>query len=521
MKSISRGVAPIVGAVIAVIGATGCGGTAPVATPPLPVTVLVASRGRVQLRSRIDSLLADPMWRNANWGILVVDPAGRDTIYSRNAGKLFMPASNEKLLTSSTALVQLGADYRFSTWFVSSAPVVKGVLTGDLVVVGHGDPSMSDAMMGDAMRPLRLAADSLHALGIREIKGALVKGGNAFPDTTIGAWDWESLETTSGAAVDELFFNQGVARVTVYGGARVGDPVRVATAPSRTTPTVVADFVTSERPPVAEGGRGGAAAGDGGGPGGGRGVVRAGAVRATTDLRGAVPVVHLAGWVLPHDSVTTQIAIRDPASTWLAAFAEALNDRGIRIDRGIVRTPDAVVKNQKRLVTLSSPTLGEILPYFLKPSQNQIGELLLHTSDAGRRVVEQQLVAFGADTAGFVVRDGSGLSRHDYVTPETIVRILDAMRKRKDFKVFYDALPIGGIDGTIAHRMNGTAAQGNVHAKTGTVDRSHALSGYVTTADGRMLLFSFQANNYTVPNAQVERVQDWIAATLAGSPFLK
>lgn len=519
--------APLACAIVAVIGLVGCGGTAPVATRPSPGTMRLSTRA--QLRSGIDSLLADAMWRNANWGILVVDPAAGDTLYSHNAGKLFMPASNEKLLTGSTALAQLGAGYRFSTWFVSSAPIVNGVLTGDLVVVGHGDPSMSDAMMGDAMKPLRLAADSLYALGIREIKGSLVKGGNAFPDTTIGAWDWENLETTSGAAVDELFFNQGVARVTVFGGARVGDSVRVVTAPSRTSPTVVADFVTGGPPPVLDGGRGGTAAVGGGR--GGRGGPRAGAVRGTTDLRGAVPVVHLSGWVMPNDSVSAQIAIRDPASAWLRAFAEALADRGIALDGGIVRTPDAAITEQKRLVTLSSPTLAEIFPHFFKPSQNQIGELLLHTlglekggvgtADAGRRVVEQQLVAFGADTAGFVVRDGSGLSRHDYVTPETIVRILDAMRKRDDFKVFYDAMPIGGVDGTIANRMKGTPAQGNIHAKTGTVDRSHALSGYVTTSDGKMLLFSFQANNYTVPNTQVERVQDWIASMLAGSPLLK
>jgi D-alanyl-D-alanine carboxypeptidase/D-alanyl-D-alanine-endopeptidase (penicillin-binding protein 4) len=515
---------------VGVSGAAAAGCGARVATGPSPNAMRLSSRA--ELRSKIDSLVAEPMWRNANWGILVVDPVAGDTLYSHSAGKLFMPASNEKLLTGSTALAQLGADYRFATWFVSSAPVVNGVLTGDLVVVGHGDPSMSDAMMGDAMKPLRLAADSLYALGIREIKGALVKGGNAFPDTTIGAWDWENLETTSGAAIDELFFNQGVARVTVYGGTRIGDSVRVVTAPSRTAPAVVADFATGGPPPVAEGGRGGgggAAVGAGGGRG--RGNARAGAVRGTTDLRGATPVVHLSGWVVPNDSVVAQIAIRDPASAWLRAFAEALSDRGIVLDGGIVRTPDAVVGDQKRLVTLTSPTLGEIFPHFFKPSQNQIGEILLHTlglerggagtADAGRRVVEQQLVAFGADTAGFVVRDGSGLSRHDYVTPETIVRVLDAMRKRSDFKVFYDAMPIGGVDGTIANRMKGTPAQGNVRAKTGTVDRSHALSGYVTTADGRMLLFSFQANNYTVPNTQVERVQDWIAAALAGSPFLK
>jgi D-alanyl-D-alanine carboxypeptidase/D-alanyl-D-alanine-endopeptidase (penicillin-binding protein 4) len=248
-------------------------------------------------------------------------------------------------------------------------------------------------------------------------------------------------------------------------------------------------------------------------------------------MRGAEPVVHLAGWVLPHDSVTTQIAIRDPASAWLRAFAEALSDRGITIDGGVIRTPDVDITEQQRLASLSSPTLGEIFPHFFKPSQNQIGEILLHTlglekehlgtADAGRRVVGQQLLAFGADSDGFVVRDGSGLSRHDYVTPETIVKVLDAMRQRADFKVFYDAMPIGGVDGTIANRMKGTPAQGNVRAKTGTVDRSHALSGYVTTKDGHVLLFSFQCNNYTVANTQVERVQDWIAAKLAGAPLLR
>jgi D-alanyl-D-alanine carboxypeptidase/D-alanyl-D-alanine-endopeptidase (penicillin-binding protein 4) len=229
--------------------------------------------------------------------------------------------------------------------------------------------------------------------------------------------------------------------------------------------------------------------------------------------------------------VRTTIAIREPASAWLQAFAEALSDRGITVRGTLVRTPDASLAGQQVLFTMASPTLAEILPRFFKPSQNQIGEILLRTiglekagvgsADSGRRVVERQMIAFGADTDGVVVRDGSGLSRHDYVTPETIVKILDGMRKRDDFKLFYDALPIGGVDGTIANRMKNTPAQGNVHAKTGTVDRSHALSGYVTTVDGKLLLFSFQHNNYTTSNQQVERVQDWIAAQLAGHPFLK
>jgi D-alanyl-D-alanine carboxypeptidase/D-alanyl-D-alanine-endopeptidase (penicillin-binding protein 4) len=501
--------------------ALACHPSAPATVRPSPIMT------RGVFRSGIDSLIADQMFRNSNWGILVVEPTTGDTLYSHNAGKLFMPASNEKLLIGSTAFAQLGTDFRFKTSFVSSAQIAGGVLGGDLVVVGRGDPSMSDAMMGDAMKPLRAAADSLYALGIREIAGSLVKGGNAFPDTTIGPWDWSS----ESYAVDELFFNQGSARVTVYGGDRVGDPVRVRSAPARTMPTIVADLVTSDPPAVVANGRGGNGGRGGGGGGGGRGGGRNGAVRATFDMRGPLPVVHLGGWVAPRDSVMTSVALRDPASAWLQAFAEALADRGIVLHGGIIRSPDAVITDQHLLFAMSSPTLGEIFPPFFKPSQNQIGEILLRTlgleragvgsADSGIKVVERQMVDWGIDTAAVVVRDGSGLSRHDYVTPEAIVKILDTMRKRPDFKLFYDALPIGGVDGTIANRMKGTPAQGNVHAKTGTVDRSHALSGYVTTTDGKMLLFSFQANNYTVPNTQVERVQDWIAAQLAGSPYLR
>ena len=111
--------------------------------------------------------------------------------------------------------------------------------------------------------------------------------------------------------------------------------------------------------------------------------------------------------------------------------------------------------------------------------------------------------------------DGSGLSRHDYVSPRTIVFVLDAMRKHPDFRIFYDALPIAGIDGTIAGRMKGTPAAGNVRAKTGSLDKARSLSGYVTAADGRLLLFSVLCNNYVVPTRRVDSVADAIGARLA------
>ena len=137
------------------------------------------------------------------------------------------------------------------------------------------------------------------------------------------------------------------------------------------------------------------------------------------------------------------------------------------------------------------------------------------TADSGRRVIERQFAEWKIAPDGFVVRDGSGLSRSDFVSPETIVAILDHMRRSANFQVFYDALPIAGVDGTIGTRMRNTPAQANLHAKTGTLQMVRSLSGYVTTADKRLLLFSVLCNNWTTPQADVDRVADSIGAMLA------
>ncbi|MEY4608187.1 MAG: hypothetical protein RL625_404, partial [Gemmatimonadota bacterium] len=252
-------------------------------------------------------------------------------------------------------------------------------------------------------------------------------------------------------------------------------------------------------------------------------------VQWTSDVRGIRPTLALTGQVVVGDSVTLEVALRHPSGAWLDAFAEALAARGIRVRGGVEPNAFADTTGMVTLAARPSPTLREILPRFEKPSQNQIGELLFKTlgrvetgsgtADSGRVVVERQLLAWGADSAGFAVRDGSGLSRHDYLTPETVVRVLDAMRRHPEFRTFYDALPNAGIDGTIRSRLRGSPAQGNVRAKTGTLDKARALSGYVTTADGRLLLFSMLANNHVVANREIERVQDTLLVWLASNPI--
>jgi D-alanyl-D-alanine carboxypeptidase/D-alanyl-D-alanine-endopeptidase (penicillin-binding protein 4) len=472
---------------------------APAVTASRPASISFGTRGA--LRAAIDSMADAPEFSNAHWGILIVDPERGDTLYSRNAGKLFMPASNMKILTSATALAQLGPDFRYRTTFGARGSVASGTLSGDLVVTGRGDPSVSDHMLHDAMAPLRLIADSLAVRGITHITGRVVAGGDAFPGAVFGyGWTYDDFEDSYSAPIDELLFNEGFSELHVTGGARVGDPVRVMVGPAHSYPKVHVSATT-------------AAVGDT--------IVRLHTNTLAARKDSVTWDVTLSGQIAAGDTATIEVTHHDPDRAYLAAVREALHDRGISIDDAATDTLARV----ETIATLSSPPLGEILKALLKPSQNQIAEMLFRTvaleatgtgrADSARAVVQRQIAAWGVTPTEAVVRDGSGLARYDYISPRTAVRVLDAMRRSPSFGVYYDALPIGGVDGTIRNRMKGTPAENNVHAKTGSVALARSLSGYVTTADHHLLIFSFLCNNWTVPVRAVERVQDAIAARLA------
>ena len=238
-------------------------------------------------------------------------------------------------------------------------------------------------------------------------------------------------------------------------------------------------------------------------------------------------VVTLSGQIAIGDSAIVEVAYRDPGLAYLYALRRTLAEQALTVEGGLDPRPgrDTTAKLDT-LFVMKSPPLREILPALEKPSQNQIAEILyktlglegagVGTADSGRAVIERQLTSWGIAPTSFAVRDGSGLSRHDYIAPDAVVRVLDAMRRSPNFAVFRDALPLAGVDGTIANRMRGTAAAGNVHAKTGFVDKARSLSGYVTTANGRILIFSLLCNNWTTPQRDVDQVADAIAVRLAG-----
>jgi len=411
-------------------------------------TVNPSGSARVGLTHTIDSLTSQPIFRNAQWGVLIVNPRTGDTLYSKNAGKLFMPASNMKIVTSAVALTLLGADYSYKTTFATDGEVRDSLLDGNLIVIGRGDPTISDNMRGLATLVMDTLADSVRAHGIRQVTGSLTRVGNAFPDSVHGyGWEWDDLGEYYASGVDELIFNEGMAPTSL-----------------RPPPDTVRDSLYS-------------------GP------------------------------------------AKDPGTGYLNAFNDALIRKHINVETGVM---DSIMPTPLKMDTLFvyvSPPLRSILPALMKPSQNQIAEILLKTiglerggmgtADSARKIVAQQLLAWGVQPDGFAIYDGSGLSRHDLVSPETLVRVLDRIQQDTAFAVYYNAMPIAGVDGTLKDRMKGTPAEGNVHAKTGSIGGARSLSGYVTSADGERLIFSILANNWTTPSSAVTTVGDQIAAALA------
>ena len=449
------------------------------------------------LRQTIDSITGDRAFAGARWGVLVVASSTGDTLYAHDANKLFMPASNEKLVTGAVALERFGADYRMVTALGVRGRIRGGVVSGDLFVLGAGDPTMSDHARGDALAPLRDLADSLAARGVTRVTGRLVSARDMIPGDGYGfGWAYDDLDEAYSAPVDELLFNEGIARLIVRGGRRPGAAATVTVLPAAGIVPVRA-----------------------------RATTRVGAVG---DVRPAAHWVdgayEVTGAIAPRDSAELTVAIRDPGRAWLAAFRAVLRTKGIRVAGGIA-IDTTRHEPLDTIVRLASLPLKDVLALMEKDSQNQIAEVLFRllgadrrgagTAENGRAAMEAQLARWGIDSSAIAVRDGSGLSRHDYVTPATIVRVLDAMRRNVAFAAFRESLPIAGVDGTLANRMRGTPAHGNVRAKTGFVDKARSLSGYVTSADGELLLFSILCNNWTTPTAAVNAAQDTIASRLA------
>jgi serine-type D-Ala-D-Ala carboxypeptidase/endopeptidase (penicillin-binding protein 4) len=450
----------------------------------------------LQLQRDLDALGRSQALERGYWGVLVRSLANGDTLYAVNAKKLFVPASTLKTVTLAAAAERLGWDYSYETRIAADGPFQSGVVDGNIVVIGSGDPSIEQATVESW-------AGQLRALGIERITGDIVADSRAFPGNGLGAgWSWDDLPYSYAARVSAAQFHESTVDLTLTPGRGPGDPVSEELTPAGSGLTVENTMRT----------------GPSGSP------VEFAAHRlpgsAVVVLEGSVP----AGG----QPIARALAVSDPAAFLAGAVRAALVARGIAVG-GVARARlDGPVEAEAATIGLlshRSPPLRTIGRALMETSQNLYAETLLMTIGAqagaataagGLKVVESVLASWGVPADAMVLRDGSGLSRYNYVTPEALVQVLTRMyRDPRHTEPFFQLLPIAGVSGTLAGRMKDTPAFQRVRAKTGSMAGVRSMCGIVTTADGEALVFAILANNFSAPGLAVTATLDHVVTRLA------
>lgn len=475
-----------------------------------------------ELRARIQEVLRNPELASAQVAVKIASLNTGRTLYEENAEKLLHPASNMKIYTVAAALDRLSPDFRFKTSaYVPSTPDAAGVIRGDLIIYGRGDPSFAASFNnGDYYKAIDDFAARIASAGVKRIEGNIVGDESYFTGGRLGyGWEWDDLQWYYGAEISALTVNDNSLDLFVKPGLDVGAQAIITTGPVTPLVTIVNHATTGAR-------------------GTRRNITVVRPLGTNTiEVTGSVPL----GLDTTDKGLVGSIAIPNPALLFVYMLRSSLASKGVIIT-GQSQTIDARGRNGVPLKTdslveiasVQSPPLSVIAAQTLKPSQNLYTELLLRTlgksaapngtissperttTDDGIEAVRTFLRGAGIEPRGQVVQaDGSGLSRHNYITAGGTMQLLTYMSTHRYANAFREALPIAGIDGTLRTRMRGTPAANNLRAKTGTISGVASLSGYVTTAAGERLVFSIILNNYPEESSSRRSFIDTIAVLLA------
>ena len=469
-----------------------------------------AAQDVAALRESLSQALGSYSWRGASWGVLVHSLDTDETLYELNAATPLAPASNAKLLTTAAALQVLGPDYRFRTYLLTDGRIEDGILYGDLVLYGTGDPGISARFYRRRDEVLHRLVDQLEEAGIHTVAGDIVADASFFPGPLRPAgWDARDLNEHFTAAISALSYNENVVSFRIVAGAAHGRPtVQTIPSPSGLDVVNVAEIVrTPSRPRLA--------------------ILREHPLE---------PVRVQGRMVSGTRDVWRQMTVAVPARFAGEVLRDVLQRRGVHV-RGRTRVVDEAYESIVRRV--SAPTLGrrgarilashvsrplvDYLEVVNKESHNLFAELVFRavgrasegsgSPAASALAVRGALHDIGVDTVGLLQRDGSGLSGDNRVSARAFVQTIAGMEGTEHWPAYWATLPQAGTRGELG-RMYRTAAAGNLRAKTGTIEGVSALSGMVRSRDGERLAFSIMVNR-TPSQTRAKRVENVIGAQLA------
>lgn len=480
----------------------------PPAAEPIPARQPAASISVVPalesdaVRQLTQDILAATETRGVHrgvWGIVVHSLDRDQRLFELNPHTLLVPASTAKIVSLATAVEAVGWDFRYETTLRATGPVRRGVLRGDLLVVGSGDPSIG----GRAGDDLASLTDALAAAGITRIDGRIIGDDDGVEEPRPQlAWAWDDLGYTTGAIFGALNLAENRMVVSVAPGPTVGAPITLTVSPQAAARPLMNRAVT-------------------GTPGS--------ALLLWPEQRPGEPYLTIAGSIpLGAAPGTLGVSVGNPTLWFASALRHQLIRSGIAVAGAAFDIDDLVPRPNREaaqiLATYRSRPLSEIAQPLLKDSINLYGEAVLRlnagpgalpTNDAALEGLRQRLASWGVPPEDQQLVDGSGLSRRDVITPEALVTVLQRMYSTDPASPFMTGLPVASVDGSLANRMGGTVAAGNVRAKTGTMSNIRSLAGYVTTADGERLAFALMVNNFEGAGATAVEAIDTIAVRLA------
>jgi D-alanyl-D-alanine carboxypeptidase/D-alanyl-D-alanine-endopeptidase (penicillin-binding protein 4) len=458
--------------------------------------------------------------RGAHWGIQIADADSGEILFQENANRFFIPASNTKLFSTALALTRLGPEHRFHTRVTAaSKPDDAGILHGDLILIGGGDPNLSGRAIpyqkgphpGDPLGAIEDLASQVIARGVRRVEGDIVGDDMAYLWTPFPeGWAGDDPVWEYGAPVSALTLNDNAFRLTISPGEKEGDPAFLTLSPA-------VEFYHIDNRVV---------------------TTAAGSRRIRVDREPGSLQLRLWGTIAIKAAPRSELlGIADPALFAASALRHALLRRGVPVSgRALARHryPNEAGDLEKELpeepetgielARCESAPLFEDLRIIHKVSQNLHAELALRavakarrgigSREAGLAELEQFLEEAGIGTNEYSLNDGSGLSRLNLVTPAAVIKLLRFMRQGEFGGLWTSLLPVGGEDGTLSDRFVGTRGAGRIRAKTGTLSHVSALSGYAERASGGTLMFAIVVNNYRAPSSEIRAAIDRICNLL-------
>lgn len=454
------------------------------------------------LNQRLNSFITEePLLDGAIVGVSIRSQQTGELIYDHLGSTRLRPASNLKLLTTASALEVLGENYTFSTKLFVNGRIEKGVLKGDVILQGGGDPTLQQA-------DLQAFAESLKEIGIKRIGGQIVGDDTRYDDIRYSIdMPWSDEEAYYGAEISALTlspdqdYDAGTVALEVKPAKMVGDKVSIKMKPENTYVQVVNEAVTSAKDSKED---------------------------LTFSRDHSSNTITISGQIPQGASSESEwIAVFDATRFVVHLFEEELKKVGIKVDKGyrIGVTPS----NARLINEHKSISLRELLLPFMKLSNNGHGELLVKemgkvikgtgSFEAGLAVMNETLTPFGMEYTNQVIRDGSGISHVNLIQPNELTKLLFTIQSKSWFPSYYRALPVAGateklVGGTLRYRMRQEPLAGNVVAKTGTLTTVSSISGYVNTKSKGRLIFSILINN-VIDEEKAKKLEERMIAILA------